>query len=515
MNVFDLIEDFYGQDPEWDNVIPRAQVENYLRGKSWQGAEEEELVKLWERLTLFCVYLGNSENFLGDMNREDFIDCVGWCARNVADFQVSAANIGGFLDTLADFYQQLFKKHLVHDTKGPLAAKEKLIMGEVLKVLDAKGNFLPSFDNHNQYATPDLPAKIFLNVGEKMDALLNAIQEFYGGQRFERDFKRASYLYGGMNLSVKDKGMPEWEEFNQGFWDYFLFDYHLLSVDKTPLEFFREEMDRKPNLQNLSKDVLEELIKARLVLFTIEGPPMEDSYNCKDFLTGESYNLVLPMDEPNNTEKMLFMGHIFYNDSMVVNFMKGMKLSEGSLRRLGEVLRRGKEWFAIREGQQVSWRSFLARNALYVRQAAAFIVSYVRISRGEYSSKVTNYEPNFPKVKDKVALLLEKIMPRYSFTAHDVKLALTLWGDFTKVNDKQTRVPEAWAAGVIRCFVELNQVYNYDVDSISQMCYFVPASSIYRCSREIRESLELEKADPRYISEEGMLSLLIEIDAKS
>lgn len=511
MNVFDLVNDFYEQDPEWDSVIQRAQIENYLRSKSWQGAEEEELVLLWERITLFCVYLGNSENFLGDMNRENFIDCVGWCARNVADFKIDAQNIGGFLDTIADFYKHLFKKHFVHNAKAPLEAKDKLIVNGVLRIIDAKGNFLPNFDNHNQYATPDLPAKIFLNVGDKMDRLLEAIQKFYEAPRFAADFKRASYLYGGMTLSEKGKGMPEWEEFNQGFWDYFLFDYHMLEQDKTPLQLFREEMDQLEDSSELSKDVLEELLKARLVLFTIEGPPVDDVFNCVDFLSGETYSLALPMEEGSRTDKMLFMGHIFYNDSMVVNFMKGLRLMENGRKRLQDVLRRGKFWYSVREGEEVSWKAFISRNALYVRQAAGLIANYIRVSKHDKTTQVENYKPQAPKA-DQVASLLRKVMKRYSFTAHDIELALNMWGDFSSLTDKQTRVPEGWAAGIIRCFVELNKVYSYDVDNISQMCYFVPSSSIYRCSKEIKAALKLEDSDPRYISEEGMLSLLIDVD---
>lgn len=511
MNVFDLVEDFYQQDPEWDTVVPQAQIENYLRSKSWQGAEEEELVKLWEQLTVFCVYLGNSENFLGDMNRENFIDCVSWCTRNVADFKANGDNIGSFLDTVADFYKQLFKKHMVHNVKAPLDAKEKLLVNGVMRIMAPDGVFLNQLDTHNQYSTPDLPAKIFLNVGEKLDALQNALQSFFEKPRFAGDFKRASYLYGGMTLSEQGKHRPEWEEINLGFWDYFLCDYHMLKADKTPLEVFKEEIDSVKNNEELSRDMLEELLKARLVLFTIDGPPVDEVYPCVDFLTGESYSLSLPLEAGTQTDKILFMGHVFYNDSMVVSFMKGLRLMENGRKRLKEVLKRGRDWYAIRKGGEVSWKQFIDRNALYVRQSASFVANYVKVSKTEPVSAVENYIPCFPK-EDEITRMLIQIMGRYSFTAHDIELTLNMWGDFLKASGKQPRVAECWVAALIRCFTQLNKVYNYDLDSISQMCYCVPVGSVHRCVREIREALKLEDSDPRYISEEGMLSLLIEVN---
>lgn len=103
-NVFDLIEEFYTQDEEWNTVLQQACAEDFLRYKTWQGAKDGELVKIWDYITILCIYLGNSENFLGDMSREDFIDCVGWCCRNVSGFPATESNIAHFLDVMQEFY---------------------------------------------------------------------------------------------------------------------------------------------------------------------------------------------------------------------------------------------------------------------------------------------------------------------------------------------------------------------------------------------------------------------------
>ena len=112
-NIFDLVADFYAQDEEWNTVLQQSYVENFLRTKLWQGASEEELYQAWDHITVLCIFLGNSDNYLGDMSKEDFIDCVGWCARNVSDFFVTYEQIDSFFATMTELYAHLKKKRII------------------------------------------------------------------------------------------------------------------------------------------------------------------------------------------------------------------------------------------------------------------------------------------------------------------------------------------------------------------------------------------------------------------
>ena len=114
-NIFDYVADFYAQDEEWNSVLQQSYVENFLRTKLWQGASQEELYKDWDHITVLCIFLGNSDNFLGDMTKENFIDCVGWCARNVSDFMLTPENVASFLDTMTELYTHLKKKRIIGD----------------------------------------------------------------------------------------------------------------------------------------------------------------------------------------------------------------------------------------------------------------------------------------------------------------------------------------------------------------------------------------------------------------
>ena len=42
------------------------------------------------------------------------------------------------------------------------------------------------------------------------------------------------------------------------------------------------------------------------------------------FFTNEKYTLMLPVDDNIDTEGYIFMGHIFYENTMVMNFLRGL-----------------------------------------------------------------------------------------------------------------------------------------------------------------------------------------------
>ncbi|UQT40307.1 hypothetical protein M5E89_04890 [Acidaminococcus intestini] len=44
-NVYDYINDFYTNDDGWNMVIPRDDVETYIRKCAWQGMDDKALQK--------------------------------------------------------------------------------------------------------------------------------------------------------------------------------------------------------------------------------------------------------------------------------------------------------------------------------------------------------------------------------------------------------------------------------------------------------------------------------------
>lgn len=91
----------------------------------------------------------------------------------------------------------------------------------------------------------------------------------------------------------------------------FSFDYRLLEDDKTPLQHYRDVICRDASEMDTSVDILNELIKAKLVLFDVQRRTEEGMYVCRNIFTNEKYTLMLPVDDNIDTEGYIFMGHIF------------------------------------------------------------------------------------------------------------------------------------------------------------------------------------------------------------
>ena len=513
-NIFDLVADFYNQDEEWNSVLRQSYAEDFLRLKTWQGADEDELVQVWDYITVLCVYLGNSENFLGDMSREDFIDCVGWCCRNVSDFRPTAQNITAFLDTMIELYAHLKKKKIITHADSPKEAKAKLIVDGKVQMLDDQGAFLPEYERYNLYSTPDLPAKIFLNIGERLQDLLASMQTFFAAKKFQRDIERATFLYSGILMNGAANEKPGTEEYLQTFWDYFLFDYRMINSDKTPLQYFYDDICAGDfSIEGKGyQDVLHELLQAKLVLFEVLDKTADGLYSCRNIFTGEDYMLMLPIDGEADTNGYIFMGHVFYNNTMVMNFVRGLLMTKTARKRFFKVLGEAKDWFAVRYGGEVSWEEFIRRNPIFMRHISFLYAVYVRLEGFNYHTDVQNYTAQ-RILEDSVSALIGKMMSPYAFSAYDIFLARTMWSDYLAKTGKKSddiHVADMWAAAIIYNFIKLNDVYNYNMEQISAMCYGVPKSTIEHTAKSIRDELKLEQHDPRYVNEEGMLLMLLQ-----
>lgn len=512
-NVFDLVADFYNQDEEWNTVLRQSYVEGFLRTQAWQGATDKELIEAWDNITLLCIYLGNSDNFLGDMSRDDFIDCVAWCGRNVADFRLTDEKVAKFLDTMTELYDYLCGKRIIMYADAPVEAKAKLLPEGKLTMMDAEGNFLPEYNKFNLYSTADLPNKIFLNIGDRFEVLVEALRQFFSKERFFRDVERAAFMYSGIMLSGAVQEKPGTDEYAQCFWDYFLFDHHMVEYDVKPLQYFYDYVTKEYNFNEegaISKDVLNELVKSRLVLFTVQGVSDDGSYNCRDFLTGETYSLMLPLDPDTNTDEFLYLGHIFYNESMVMNFLRGMTVPKRARKKLFEVIEGAKNWFAIRTGGEMSWKEFVDRNPMFMRHVTLIFSAFVRMDGFNYTTNVKNYQPMPIDMEDRVVQRIKSLMTPYAFTAYDIMLTQRIWCDYkAHYNNFEPRLADVWAAGAIKNFVEANNVYDYDLSKITEMCHNIPQDVVKNCAEQIQKTLAVEEHDPRYINEEGLLLMLL------
>lgn len=92
--------------------------------------------------------------------------------------------------------------------------------------------------NYEEMLGPEMLDKL----DSLMDGLLARIDAFYHQDKYGNDLERATHLFCGPDGETGDilHHLPEEtaEETWMTFWDYFLFDYHLLDSDEIPLQHF-------------------------------------------------------------------------------------------------------------------------------------------------------------------------------------------------------------------------------------------------------------------------------------
>ncbi len=513
-NVYDMIDDFYAHDEGWNTLLRHEYAEGFLRLEAWKGKKDDDLYRVWDHLTILCLYLGSSEAFLGDMTADDFIDCVSWCGRNVSEFIPDYEGTKEFLDTCIGFFKYLKSKNAIADAGAPQKAADILLKNNVMNIVLPNGEFDEFNIERTLNTTPDVPAKIFLNIGERLQELLEVLHNFFNKACFSLDLERAAFLYYGILTGFDNKKEEDTEVSKECFWDYFLFDYHLLRSAKRPLDFFYENTcwpdghDYDETFARRNRDVLYELCRARLVVFKVDDVAEEGTFYCTDWLTGEKYTLGLPLEEMPDPNEDLLLGHIFYNESMIMNYVSCLKIGKVAQKRLYNTLKDCKNWYNI-QVPSADWEMFIAENSILLRHMIFLYSALVNLNNFNYETAYKDYRPADIDYKDRVILKVRQMMEPYHFAERDIKLVLQLWADFKAKSHREIRMPEIWAAGAIFNFIKVNGVYSYSDEKIAELCHNVPVDVLRRIAKEIWINLGIEKHDPRYINEEGLLALAL------
>lgn len=513
-NVYDLVEDFYGHDPGWNFLLRREYADGFLRTEAWRGKTPEELYDIWDQLTMLCLYLGNTELMLGDMSADDFVDCVAWCGRNVSEFEADYEHTKYFLETCARLYEYLQKKKVISDDGAPLDAAAKLLDGGTMHIVNPDGSFTDGHKARTRHTVPDAANKIFLNVSERMQEIYAAMHEFFTESQFSIDLERASVLYHGVFGNALNESAKSRDEAIHSFWDYFLMDYRLMLRDMHPLEYFYREVCCQDGgrydagFAKRNRDILEEFISARLVMFTVEGFTDEGAYYCRDFLSGETYQLNLPLSDDFDTTDMLFIGHIFYNGNMLTDNVRGYRIERVNALFLRDTLKRTYEWVSVQQ-QKPTWQWFSASYPMVLRNMAFLYAAGIAHRNFNNYTEHTRYSPAPYRDDTLIAGLLKNIMLKNYFSVADVRLATQMYCDLQAAGIELGAYSETqWAAGIIYTFIRLNGAYTFFDEHIAGFCGVTP-ETMRKAAQKVQQVLNVEEHDPRYSNEDGLLVMLM------
>lgn len=191
-----------------------------------------------------------------------------------------------------------------------------------------------------------------------------------------------------------------------------------------------------------------------------------------------------------------------------MNYVSCLKIGKVAQKRLFNTLKSCKEWYNIQD-PAADWEAFIARNPMLLRHMVFLYSAFVNLNNFNYETEHKNYLPTEIDYKDRVILRIRQMMEPYHFAERDIKLVIQLWSDFKVKFCREVRMPDIWAAGAIFDFIKTNGVYNYDDEKIAELCHNVPFDVMRRMAKEIWVTLGIEKHDPRYINEEGILLMAL------
>lgn len=517
-NIYDNIREFYEQEPDWDTILAKSYVENYIRQLAWAGKTDEELNEIWDDITIFSVYLANSENFLGDMNRENFIDCIAWITRNIAGRVADYVSVERFFINIEGFYKYLAQKKIVRNLHSISEAKERILAGNKVNYIDEEGNVLPKYKQSNIYPTSDLPEKIFMNLAEHMTQIQQQLTAFLADEEYAVEFSRAIWMFSGfMDDYEWDQVVEHNGDLEMASLDYYLYDYHMLSDDKRPIDAYYEaaKAGKYGKFSKAALELLEILTETRPFVFSIENCLDDGLYTVKEFFTGESFPIMLPIEGNHDISEfkgVLFYGHIFYNNTMTTQVVQGIKMSKEKQELLKKIFVRTKNWFSAQESNSGTMEEFFSRNGHLISHFFRF---YQRININTLKDLNWLRKYQFEKHKkfnnireDEVTKYFDKFLPNDTFSARDVVLAKRLWTSFSESKKVRLTNPKLWAGAVLWNIAGINALFAIDQYAILEMFgenETKDARGILKKGEEIYDLLELGDYDPRFLNEEGLL----------
>jgi len=489
-NVYAKIHKFFlSEVAEWFPVR-QDWIEGYIRQQAWQGSPAQELMQNWTFLAWFLRYLGKQEiQQLADLEPVDYSRFFEWLARRQKTLRLDCAAVDRYCSLLLDVYSFWDQKGWQTGLKEAVrqAQREMTGSGDLRRIVATQGEVMVGD-----------PAA----MADSMEQVMVKLDEFYRQPCFVDDLKRALFWYAG---PVKIAPEEQADSFWLGFWDYFLFDYHLMADDLTPLQHYKvAEGEKLPAAQ---QQLLWQLEQAELRVFYIERIANHEWVECKDLFTEELFRLPAPDFDYKQMKKLLFYGHVSAQGMIMINYVVSVKASVKLRRRIRQEILGQYERFCLQQ-PDAKIRDFFQRQGLVVRHGIDAMISQARLNlTARINSDSRGSGIKLAGEPDAVDKLLGKLMPRYGFSRYDLTLAENCWHDFQRGANRQVRKPELWAFAVLEVFNDNNLLDLVPWEQALRQWQLTPAA-VKRNRREIERALAIEFLDPRYLNESGFVFAL-------
>ena len=503
-NVYSLVEEFYEENTAAGQIVPQDAVEAYLRRNAWHGADDDELKRIWSVIRLLVTYVDQLDLYsLGSLTVYDYQEIIYRYANDQADFMLAEADINKFFSAAEKFYEYLQRTGKTEDYRqGLTAAKESLYEGGYFFLPDRRdGDEFYSSLEHME----EVPPETMQRLNKMLDELLHRIDDYYKKPAFRRDMDRAIMMYAGPDYDGQEA--PSEEErrgFWFGFWDFFLFDYHLIVSDASPLRYYYEQEREK--LSTSEQDILRDLLRSRFTVFNIEAVG-EDFVSCRNFFTGENFELPVPELALGNYNHCILYGHIHSHGVMLLNYITTLTASPKLQKRMRDVILRQFELFKVQK-PQAEIADFFARHGGVVRHTLQILAGYAQLNVLK-SRHAIQALPDNPETADLFAAdidMLRRIARHVGFSNFETALLVKFFMDYVTLAAVE-KTDDIMMAALLLKFAQINGV---DLSAQTEIYELIgiDSGSVQDCMKKIQETLDCDIFDPRYLTEEAFIKSL-------
>lgn len=510
-NVYESMGSFYKNKPKGTPFLfPKDTMERFLRRNAWKGADDEELKRQWKVLSLLLTVAAEWRldcwDFVsvGDY-REMFRRFIDPKSHKRAKRTELIAELDYFFNVLESFcnFHEKDTEYLMerlNEARESFFAANMFLLPEPQE----KDDFYSVLEHKDVLQTEDIQ-----QLNERLDSILNTLGDYYHNRRYFVDFTRAIVMYGGQDFDPQEAaGSQEREDFFYGFWDYFLFDYHLLDSDLNPLENYYKQEHEKLSFTNAS--IIRDLLKARFTVFSIENVD-GDVVICRDIFTEESLELPVPESYITDYRKTIFMGHVHSGGVMLLNYITTIPASHKLQERIKREVMRQYELFRYQQ-PEAELKDFFLREAASVRQTIRIMTEYAQLNVlpfRQYTEPVERDSHPLPKDFDTVADALDNMGRVAGIGLYSRSLLKWLYTDYCILSDdtpETLKSPDTLIA-VLYVFMIVNGMQPKDARRFVNT-FKRPWEKVKQLADSIYDTLKCTTFDPRYLTEDSFVQML-------
>ena len=489
-NVYDRLKIFYDENPDAKALFAENTVEKHIRKCAWQGEKEEDLqlrFSLFEKIILYAVDI-DLDTVL-ELLPEDYLEIF----YELADIEKMELN------------ESLVKKYITYIEELYIEREEEGFDGKIDEIEALRmffydeGKFtLMKPEKKSEYKSKYRRGEASFEEIEARDRiknnLLNIIERYFETRAaFKEDIKRVRRMFYG-DRPVLDKA--------NDFRDYFLFDYHLIHTDETPIcYFYREERER---FDKEITSIMRELLNSRFTCFYVKYPK-DDTFICADMFREREFILPFSTEDFPEYKNMVFYGHIEPGSVPEPTYIGWFSANERLQKRIeDEVIAAYKLYRYI--DKKANFTDFFGRHALAVRQILGELTNSFRLNVVPEAAdvEIIKIDEDILEDYEDAVKKLAHYAKQANFDIYTIGLLKKYYHDFL-VKSKLPRAKNesrTTLLAVIKNFASINS------GKEAQYGNYTDEKSVREMSESIKQTLKSEYFDPRYLTEEGFSNLI-------